>query len=195
MREYLIPIFVVAALALAGCNKSKSPEDVSKDVANAEQKANNEVTKSEEHAQSALDKSYEKVNDQEIKFNNDATHQTYNVAVAKADGNRKVALATCESQSGDAQRVQDPERLGRPSLIRDAGNLRNPGVGCAGRERRQPQMSMDPIRGAFLLSLHWRITRSRSYNGHEEALLAPQSTSSLILNLWRAATVGGTRRR
>ena len=105
MREYLMPIFVVAALALAGCNKSKSPEDVSKDVAKAEQKANNEVTKSEEHAQSALDKSYGKVNDQEIKFNNDAAHQTYNVAIAKADGNRKVAVATCESQSGDAQRV------------------------------------------------------------------------------------------
>jgi hypothetical protein len=27
------------------------------------------------------------------------------VAVAKADGNRKVALATCESQSGDAQKA------------------------------------------------------------------------------------------
>ena len=63
------------------------------------------VTKSEVRAQSALDKSYEKVNDQEIKFNNDAAHQTYNVAIAKADGNRKVALATCESQSGDAQKA------------------------------------------------------------------------------------------
>jgi hypothetical protein len=105
MREYLMPIFVVAALASAGCNKSKSPEDVSKDLANAEQKARNEVTKSEDRAQRALDKSYEKVNDQEIKFNNDAAHQTYIVAIAKADGSRKVALATCESQSGDAQKA------------------------------------------------------------------------------------------
>jgi hypothetical protein len=105
MRKYLMPIFVIAALALVGCNKSKSPEDVSKDVAKAEQKANNEVTKSEERAQSALDKSYDKVNDQEIKFNNDAAHQAYIVAIAKADGTRKVALATCESQSGDAQKA------------------------------------------------------------------------------------------
>jgi hypothetical protein len=105
MREYLMPVFVFTALALAGCNQSKSPEDVSKDVAKAEQKANIEVTRSEERAQSALDKSYEKVSDQEIKFSNDAVHQTYNVAIAKADGNRKVALATCESQSGDAQRA------------------------------------------------------------------------------------------
>jgi hypothetical protein len=105
MREYLMPIFVVASLVLAGCNKSKSPEDVSKDVAKAEQQANNEVTKSEERAQSALDKSYEKVNDQEVKFDNDAVHQTYNVTIAKADGDRKVALATCESQSGPAQKA------------------------------------------------------------------------------------------
>ena len=56
-------------------------------------------------SQSALDKSYDKINDQEIKFNNDAAHQTYNVSVAKADGDRKVALATCESQSGDAQKA------------------------------------------------------------------------------------------
>ena len=105
MREYLMPIFVVASLLLAGCNQSKSPEDVSKDVAKAEQLANNEVTKSEQRAQQALDKSYEKVNDQEIQFNNDAVHQTYNVAIAKADGDRKIALATCESQSGSAQKA------------------------------------------------------------------------------------------
>ena len=105
MREYLMPIFVTAALALAGCSQSKSPEDVSKDVAKAEQKASIEVAKSEDRAQSALDKSYDKINDQEIKFNNDAVHQTYNVAIAKADGDRKVALATCESQSGDAQKA------------------------------------------------------------------------------------------
>ena len=105
MRGYVVPIFVAASLLLAGCNKAKSPEDVAKDVAKAEQKANNEVAKSEEHAQSALDKSYAKVNDQEIKFNNDAAHQAYNVAIAKADGNRKVAFATCESQSGSAQQA------------------------------------------------------------------------------------------
>ena len=100
-----MPIFVTAALALAGCNQSKSPEDVSKDVAKAELKASNEVTQSEHRAQNALDKSYDKVNDQLIHFSNDAVQQTYNVAIAKADGNRKVSLATCESQSGDAQKA------------------------------------------------------------------------------------------
>ena len=105
MREYLMPMIVAAVLGLSGCNKPKSPEDVSKDIANAEQKANTEVTRSEQTAKSALDKSYDKVSEQEIQFSNDAAHETYNVAVAKADGNRKVALATCESQSGDAQKM------------------------------------------------------------------------------------------
>ena len=105
MRRYLMPIFVTAAVVLAGCNQSKSPEDVSKDVAKAELKASNEVTKSEDRAQNALDKSYDKVNDDRIHFSNDAIHQSYNVAIAKADGNRKIALATCESQSGDAQKA------------------------------------------------------------------------------------------
>lgn len=104
MRAFMMPSIVMVALVLGGCNKQKSAEDVSKDIANAEQKASNEVAKSEVRAQSALDKSYAKVSEQEIKFNNDAVHQTYNVAVAKADGDRKVALANCESQSGDAQK-------------------------------------------------------------------------------------------
>ena len=112
-------MIVVAALGLSGCNKSKSPEQVSKDIANAEQKADTEVTRSEQTAKSALDKSYDKVSEQEIQFSNDAAHQAYNVAVAKADGNRKVALATCESQSGDAQKMcqgqaeADTRRRGR----------------------------------------------------------------------------------
>ena len=104
MRVYL-PILLGASLVLTACNQSKSPEQVSKDIANAEQKATNEVAKSEQRAQNALDKSYEKVNDDEIKFNNDAARQTYNVAVAKADGSRKVALAACESLNGDAQKA------------------------------------------------------------------------------------------
>src|ERR1700744_6205933 len=101
MREYLIPIYATAALALAGCNQAKSPDDVAKDVSKAEQKAGAEVAKSEDNAQSTLDKSAGKVDDQLVSFTNDAAKQAYEVAVAKADGARKVASANCESQSGD----------------------------------------------------------------------------------------------
>jgi hypothetical protein len=52
-----------------------------------------------------LDKSADKVDDSLVHFSNEAAHQAYDVALAKADGNRKVALASCESQNGDAQKA------------------------------------------------------------------------------------------
>jgi len=47
--------------------------------------------------------SYEKVNGQEVKFNNDAARQTYNVAVAKADGNRKGLREARNAQRSEAR--------------------------------------------------------------------------------------------
>lgn len=91
-------------LCVAACNNAKSPDTVSKDVAKAEQKASNEVAKSENSAVKDLDGAAGKVDDKLVTFNNDAAKQAYNVAVAKADGDRKVALANCEAASGDAQK-------------------------------------------------------------------------------------------
>ena len=46
------------------------------------------------------------VNDLEDKFNHDAAHQTYNVAVAKADGDRKVApRGPANRKARDSQKV------------------------------------------------------------------------------------------
>jgi hypothetical protein len=105
MRGFLAPIFVTVALAMAGCNQAKSPDDVAKDVAQAEQKASDEVIKSEDRAANSLDKAAGKVDEQLVHFNNDASRQAYDVAIAQADGNRKVALASCESRAGDAQKA------------------------------------------------------------------------------------------
>ena len=51
-----------------------------------------------------LDKAADKVDDKLVAFNNAAAKDAYNLAVAKADGDRKVALANCLSISGDAQK-------------------------------------------------------------------------------------------
>jgi len=96
---------LLLVLALAGCNQSKSPEQVAKDVANAEQRAGSEIAKSEDRAQNSLDKAAGKVDDQLVKFSDDAARQAYEVAIAKADGARKVSLAGCEAQSGDPQKM------------------------------------------------------------------------------------------
>jgi hypothetical protein len=103
MRLQLVPV-VVMTLCMAACNDAKSPETVAKDVAKAEQKASTEVAKSEDSAVKDLNGAAGKVDDKLVAFNNAAAKDAYNLTVAKADGDRKVALANCESVGGDAQK-------------------------------------------------------------------------------------------
>jgi ABC-type enterochelin transport system substrate-binding protein len=104
MRLHFISAIFVASICLAACNQAKSPETVAKDTATAEQKAANEVAKSENSAAKDLNAAAGKVDDKLVAFNNAAARDAYNLAIAKADGDRKVALAACESASGDAQK-------------------------------------------------------------------------------------------
>jgi hypothetical protein len=91
-------------LCVAACNNAKSPDTVAKDVAKAEQQASTEVAKSEDSAAKDLNGAAGNVDDKLVAFNNAAAKDAYNLAVANADGDRKVALANCESMSGDAQK-------------------------------------------------------------------------------------------
>jgi hypothetical protein len=104
MRFQLASAMIIT-LCLAACNGAKSPDTVAKDVATAEQKASNEVAKSEESATKDLDGAAGKVDDKVVAFNNAAAKDVYNLTIAKADGKRKIALANCESASGDAQKL------------------------------------------------------------------------------------------
>jgi hypothetical protein len=105
MRTLLTSAIAATILLLAGCNNAKSPETVAKDVATAEQKAATEVANSEKNAAKDLGKAADKVDDTLVNFNNAAAKDAYNLAVAKADGDLKVALANCLAQSGDAQKT------------------------------------------------------------------------------------------
>ena len=97
-------VAILMTICVAACNNAKSPQTVSKDVAKAEQKASTEVAKSEDSAAKDLGGAAAKVDDKVVAFNNDAAKDAYNLAIAKADGDRKVALANCEAASGDAQK-------------------------------------------------------------------------------------------
>jgi hypothetical protein len=105
MRTVLTSAIAIAVLALAGCDSAKSPETVAKHVDAAEQKAATELAKSEQAAEKDLAKAAEKVDDKVVEFNNTAAKDAYNLAVAKADGDRKVALANCQALGGDAQKT------------------------------------------------------------------------------------------
>lgn len=96
---------MIMALCLTACNNAKSPATVAKDVASAEQTASTEVARSEDSAAKDLNSAAGKVDDKLVAFNNAAAKDVYDLAIAKADGNRKVALASCESASGNAQKL------------------------------------------------------------------------------------------
>jgi hypothetical protein len=104
MRMLLASAIAAAVLLAAGCDSAKSPDTVAKDVAAAEQKAATEVANSEKAAEKDLNKAADKVDDKLIAFNNAAAKDAYDLAVAKADGDRKVALANCLSLGGDSQK-------------------------------------------------------------------------------------------
>ena len=105
MRMALTSAMAIAVLIIAGCDSAKSPDTVAKDVAAAEQKAASEVAKSEKAAEKDLNKAADKVDDTLVNFNNAAARDAYNLAVAKADGDRKVALANCLALGGEAQKT------------------------------------------------------------------------------------------
>jgi len=105
MRTVLTSAMAIALLIIAGCDSAKSPDTVAKDVAAAEQKAAAEVANSEKSAEKDLNKAADKVDDTLVNFNNAAAKDAYNLAVAKADGDRKVAMANCLALGGDAQKT------------------------------------------------------------------------------------------
>ena len=104
MRLASLAALAAATVLSGGCDRAKSPEQVSSDVSKAERKGAEEMARSESQANKDVDKQAARVDDQLIKFSNAAARDAYDVAIAKADANRKVALAQCESQGGDAQK-------------------------------------------------------------------------------------------
>jgi hypothetical protein len=103
--RFNLPMVMLMTLCVAACNNdAKSPDTVDKDVAKAEQKASAEVAKSEDSAAKDLNTAANKVDDKLAGFSNTAAKDAYDLAMANADGDRKIALANCESASGDAQK-------------------------------------------------------------------------------------------
>ena len=104
MRILMTSAMALCAVLAAGCDKPKSPEAVAHDVAAAEQKASNEVSSSEKDASKDIGNAADKVGDKLTDLNNVAAKDAQNIAIAKADGDRKVALAQCSALAGDAQK-------------------------------------------------------------------------------------------
>ena len=98
-----VTIAVTIAL-LAGCDNAKSPDSVATDVAAAQQKAANEVADAQKDASKEVDAAAAKVNDKSAELDNASAKGAYEIAMAKADGDHRVAVEQCKALSGDAQR-------------------------------------------------------------------------------------------
>ena len=105
MRTHLRSLSALAfgGFLLAACHQGKSPDQVAAEVAKAQDKANSEVAGAEQHADKDVANAAAKVGDKLTDLNNDAAGDAYKIAVAKADGDHKVALAQCNAMSGDGQ--------------------------------------------------------------------------------------------
>jgi hypothetical protein len=86
MHSFRLTLMSAAAFAaLSGCNNAKSPDAEARDLAAANQSASNQVADAQRDAQK------------------DSSQDAYNVAIAQADGDHKIALQKCEALQGHDQ--------------------------------------------------------------------------------------------
>ncbi len=84
----MLTLIGVASLgALGACNSAKSPDSAARDIAAADRSATREVAQAQRDQQK------------------DMSADAYNVAVAQADGDHKVALQKCDTLQGHDQQL------------------------------------------------------------------------------------------
>jgi hypothetical protein len=101
----LVMAAMLAGATLGGCNNAKSPDTVAKDVADAQAKRASEIANARQDAAKEETKAEAKVDGKTADLNNADAKGAYDVAMAQADGDHKVALQRCEGLNGDAQKA------------------------------------------------------------------------------------------
>jgi hypothetical protein len=102
---FVVTVALLATCVLNACNQAKSPEKVAKDTAAAENTAAENAAKAEESAGEKVNSAQTVVRDEKTAEAHTAAVQAEKVADAKAQGEHKVALAQCESLSGEPQKA------------------------------------------------------------------------------------------
>ena len=106
MQKLMLSLVVLLALtATSGCNNAKSPDSVANDVAAAQAKRASEVADAKQDAAKDANKAEAKVDDKTNDLSNANAKGAYDVAMAQADGDHKVALQKCDAFSGDSQKA------------------------------------------------------------------------------------------
>jgi hypothetical protein len=101
--KLITALSILTVAVLAGCNDAKSPNAVANDVAAEQQKAAKNVANIRKDASKDNASATDKVDDKSKDLNNVEATGAYDVALARAEGNHKVAREKCTAVSGDAQ--------------------------------------------------------------------------------------------
>ena len=104
-RLTLSLVALLAIAAASGCNNAKSPDAVAQDVAAAQAKRASEVADARQDAAKDSNKAEAKVEGKTSDLNSVDAKGAYDVAMAQADGDHKVALQKCDAFSGDSQKA------------------------------------------------------------------------------------------
>ncbi len=105
MQRLLLSVVALLAVAASGCNNAKAPEAVANDVAAAQAKRASEVADAKQDAAKDAGKAEAKVDDKSSDLNKVNAKGAYDVAMAQADGDHKVAGQKCDGLAGDAQKA------------------------------------------------------------------------------------------
>jgi hypothetical protein len=96
---------VLALAMVAGCEKSRPPQASAQDIEAAKQEAQREVAEAKAEASKDV-KSAAKVSGSDSRVVTEAkVTGTYDVAMAKADGDRKIATEQCLTLPADQQKA------------------------------------------------------------------------------------------
>jgi hypothetical protein len=101
----ILIVLVAVVPALSACDRASSPGTAANDIAEAKQSAAQEVADAERHAAKDIDKADKAVQDKSNDLADSNVKADYDVALAKADGIRKIDLQQCMTKDGEAQRL------------------------------------------------------------------------------------------
>jgi hypothetical protein len=95
----------IVLLALGGCNKAQSPAEVQRDVASAANSAAQNNTQASEKQADVSASANKDLSEARQIADTKTADASADAAVTRAEGDHKVAIAKCESMSGDAQKA------------------------------------------------------------------------------------------
>ncbi len=106
MRISILSVIALTTLAVAsGCDRAKSPQAAANDIAEARQSAAQEVNDANREAAKDINAASKELQDKATELADSNAKAAYDLTLARADGDHKVALQKCMTQDGDAQKL------------------------------------------------------------------------------------------